>query len=124
MPAWAAGDPTRAILRHFLLVCCAFSFCWHATHGVADPQPPAPEPEPPPARQALALSQQAARTAALGAHRSSPSAVDPAAAWPIALRRVRGWLNPWRELQRLWRAWSTSPPPPPLQAMLEWGHCG
>jgi DDE superfamily endonuclease len=60
----------RAILRHLLLVCCAFSFCWHATHGIADPQPPTPPPEPGSPRQA-------ARSAARGAHRPSPSAVDP-----------------------------------------------
>jgi SRSO17 transposase len=77
----------RAIRRHFVLVCCAFSFCWHATHGVADPlppdQPPAPQrmprqrmPDPPPdpmASQATPAPWAAAR----GAHRPPPSAVDP-----------------------------------------------
>jgi hypothetical protein len=75
----------RAIRRHFVLVCCAFSFCWHATHGVADPlppdQPPARErvpkqrvPDPPPDPVA---SRAAPRAAARGAHRPPPSAVDP-----------------------------------------------
>jgi hypothetical protein len=77
----------RAIRRHFVLVCCAFSFCWHATHGVADPlppdQPPAPQrmprqrmPDPPPDPTASQAAP-AARAAARGAHRPPPSAVDP-----------------------------------------------
>jgi SRSO17 transposase len=77
----------RAIRRHFVLVCCAFSFCWHATHGVADPlppdQPPAPQrmprqrmPDPPPDPMASQAAP-GARGAARGAHRPPPSAVDP-----------------------------------------------
>jgi SRSO17 transposase len=77
----------RAIRRHFVLVCCAFSFCWHATHGVADPlppdQPPARQrmpkqwvPDPPPDPMASQAAP-AARAAARGAHRPPPSAVDP-----------------------------------------------
>jgi hypothetical protein len=76
----------RAIRRHFVLVCCAFSFCWHATHGVADPlppdQPPARQPmpkqrvpDPPP--DPMASQAAPARAAARGAHRPPPSAVDP-----------------------------------------------
>jgi hypothetical protein len=34
----------RAICRHFVLVCCALSCCWHATHGVADPCQPTSRP--------------------------------------------------------------------------------
>jgi DDE superfamily endonuclease len=77
----------RAICRHFVLVCCAFSFCWHATHGVADPLPadqsPArgrvpkqrvPDLPPDPVAPQAAP---AARAAARGAHRPPPSAVDP-----------------------------------------------
>jgi Transposase DDE domain len=77
----------RAIRRHFVLVCCAFSFCWHATHGVADPlppdQPPARQrmpkqrvPDPPPDPMASHPAP-ADRAAARGAHRPPPSAVDP-----------------------------------------------
>lgn len=40
--------------------------------------------------------------------------------WPQALRRVRGWLQPWTVLRRCWQAWSTLPPPPELQALLNW----
>src|SRR5439155_379328 len=39
--------------------------------------------------------------------------------WPQALRRVRGWLDPWTFLWRCWRAWSTAPPPSELQALLD-----
>src|SRR5918993_61852 len=39
--------------------------------------------------------------------------------WPVALRRVRGWLDPWVMLWRYWRAWSKAPPPPQLRALLE-----
>jgi hypothetical protein len=31
--------------------------------------------------------------------------------WPLALRRVRAWLDPALFLWRCWRAWSTAPPP-------------
>jgi hypothetical protein len=31
----------RAIRRHWILVCCAFSFCWHAGQTEAAPAPPA-----------------------------------------------------------------------------------
>jgi hypothetical protein len=41
----------RAIRRHWTLVCCAFSFCWHAGHAQAaqagGPTPPAATPAPP-----------------------------------------------------------------------------
>ena len=39
--------------------------------------------------------------------------------WPMTLRRVRGWLDPWTFLWRCWRAWSNAPPPPELQALLD-----
>jgi hypothetical protein len=34
------------------------------------------------------------------------------------LGRVRAWLDPWTCLWRWWQAWSTAPPPPPVQALL------
>src|SRR5215213_5934924 len=39
--------------------------------------------------------------------------------WPVALRGVRGWLDPWVMLWRYWRAWSKAPPPPQLRALLD-----
>ncbi len=40
--------------------------------------------------------------------------------WPVALRRVRAWLEPYVLLMRYWRAWSEKAPPEPLQALLDW----
>ena len=45
--------------------------------------------------------------------------------WPVALRAVRAWLEPWIMLWRYWRGWSSAPPPPALQRLLDWlwqGH--
>ena len=39
--------------------------------------------------------------------------------WPVALRHVQGWLDPWTMLWRYWRVWSSAPPPPALQALLD-----
>src|SRR6266496_768498 len=62
----------RAIRRHLVLVCCAFSFCWHATHATPDAQPvDSPPGHPPPA----APAHPAAPTAARGAIGTTPSAV-------------------------------------------------
>jgi DDE superfamily endonuclease len=51
----------RAIRRHWTLVCCAFSFCWHAGHAE-----PAQAAVPPPPRQAASLSSAATQAAARG----------------------------------------------------------
>ena len=59
---------------------------------------------------------------------SPPPARRPASAqlpsWPVALRQVRSWLDPWSFLGRCWRAWSSAPPPPELQALLGWVAMG
>ncbi|HEY5473132.1 MAG TPA: hypothetical protein VIK32_08075, partial [Candidatus Limnocylindrales bacterium] len=47
-----------------------------------------------------------------------PSPPPTSDSWPLAIRRVRGWLTPWVMLRRWWQAWSVSPPPPELQALL------
>jgi hypothetical protein len=39
--------------------------------------------------------------------------------WPVDLREVKRWLDPWVMLWRFWRAWSNAPPPPALQALLD-----
>jgi len=44
----------------------------------------------------------------------------PNVSWPVALRRAQAWLHPGTLLWRWWRAWSALPPPPPLQALLDW----
>src|SRR6202022_3739253 len=48
----------------------------------------------------------------------SRAAMTSIVAWPVTLRRVRAWLDPWACLSRWWRAWSTAPPPPEIQALL------
>jgi hypothetical protein len=103
----------RGIRRHLTLVCCAFSFCWQAQR-TPDAHPPTHDT---PDNDGGGPSTQ-------GASRPHAARWAPACSWPIALRRVRSWLTPWRWLRRLWRAWSTSPPPPPVQAMLDWVTAG
>lgn len=38
----------------------------------------------------------------------------------MALRQVRGWLEPWWRVWRYWHAWTTLPPPAELQHVLDW----
>jgi hypothetical protein len=104
------GD--RAIRRHWTLVCLAFSFCWRA--WFATPPPPASLPEAQPA-SAGARGRPPASSASL------PGGV---VAWPVTLRRVRGWLTPWVVLGRWWRAWSGAPPPLQLRLLLDSAHAG
>ncbi len=108
----------RAIRRHWHLVCCAFSFCWHAWFA---------RRRHPPHRHYLPAARRLACTrlfwpalrpvgGKMGTHsRAAPPCL---VAWPVALRRVRAWLDPWTCLWRWWRAWSTAPPPPAIQALL------
>ena len=92
-----------AIRRHQALVNCAFSFCWDARfHSHPAPHQPA-GPRPGPSRR----------------RRGPRAAVSPPApSWPLTLRAIRAWLSPWIALQRWWPAWSTAPPPPQLQALI------
>jgi quercetin dioxygenase-like cupin family protein len=43
---------------------------------------------------------------------------------PLALRKVRAWLEPYVMLMRYWRAFSDLPPPAELKALLEWVFAG
>jgi DDE superfamily endonuclease len=101
----------RAIRRHWQLVCCAFSFCWRAWFT----EPPAPSPPD---------AQPASAGARGGGPASTPSRSGAVVAWPVTLRRVRGWLTPWVVLGRWWRAWSTAPPPAQLRLLLDTAHAG
>jgi hypothetical protein len=58
--------------------------------------------------------------AGVGKINSTAQRLRPLRSWPVALRAVRAWLEPWIMLWRYWRAWSEQPPPPPLRALLEW----
>ena len=105
----------RAMRRHWALVQCAFAFCWWAemrTPMEAISQDGGGEAVP--ARE---------RGGKGGGADGSPRP-RPGRCWPRALRRVRAWLEPALLLWRCWRAWSDRPPPPPLQALLDWLHQG
>src|SRR5215208_127080 len=99
----------RAILRHWHLVFCAFSFCWwayirrYANMAITDALP---ETQP--------VGEEAG-----GKEGESEKERRPPLSWPLALRQVQSWLNPWVMLWRFWRAWSKAPPPPQLQALLD-----
>ena len=92
-----------AIRRHQVLVNCAFSFCWDAWSMTTRHRTILRHRGPDPA-----------------AERGGPPAAvpPPAPSWPRALRAIRAWLSPWIALQRWWPAWSTAPPPPQLQALM------
>ena len=96
----------RAIRRHWPLICCAFSCCWRTwSHA-----PPASESAVAPAH----TDTTAGRGERCAAH---PRPAHPC--WPVALRRVRGWLDPWTFLRRCRQAWAgPAPPPPDLQLLL------
>ena len=100
----------RAIRRHWMLVCCPFSFCRQASgspsipHCLVEPSPSDP---------------QAAPSAARGPSRPgihTESAVRNS--WPAALRAVRAWLAQRSVLRHCWRSWSPAPPPAALQRLL------
>jgi hypothetical protein len=103
----------RAIRRHWQLVCCAFSFCWRAF--LAEHPPPRRPPD-----------EQAADAAAVGGRRPvrPPGPTVAVVAWPVTLRRVRGWLTPWVVLGRWRRAWSGALPPLRLRLLLDSAHAG
>ena len=114
-----------AMHRHWALVCCAFAFCRYAESQQYPALAPAPvedhsrptaaaaSPAPPPAATAEAAE------AGRGKSSGTPPLLRPLRSWPVALRAVRAWLEPWIMLWRYWRAWSTVPPPAPLCALLD-----
>lgn len=109
-----------AIRRHWVLVWCAFSFCWwHLSHGGGE-EPDGQAPVGRADRDARAPGEEAGR----GGNQRALGKRRPAVCWPAALRKVRGWLEPWLMLGRYWRAWSRQPPPPELQALLAWVQRG
>ncbi len=59
-----------------------------------------------------------------GEKRSGERPEPPCLSWPLALRRVRAWLEPYVMLMRYWRAYSDLPPPAELKALLEWVFSG
>jgi hypothetical protein len=72
-----------AIRRHWQLIFCAFSFCWWAyirRHYEVTPVDVAPETRPVP--------EEVGGKEEVGKERLPLS-------WPVALRQVRSWLDPW-----------------------------
>jgi hypothetical protein len=104
----------RAIRRHWALGCCAFACWWYHQRHLADDDgdQPAMADAPAPA---------AAEEVGWGKSTADPR---PTVTWPAALRAVRAWLEPWGRLWRSWRGWSRQPPPPQLQALLDWVRHG
>ena len=107
----------KAIRRHWQLVCCAFSFCWyHTGHPNSRSMEEAQEYSDPEASPPTSVPADAAGT---GKKISEEQRARSHMCWPVALRAVRGWLEPWIMLRRYWRAWSEQPPPPLLQRLLD-----
>jgi hypothetical protein len=92
-----------AIRRHQALVNCAFSFCWAA--WFAD-HPPQHDTAPPPGPG--------------GRERGAPSPPDRRRRRPGRGRcaQCAPGFSPWTVLQRWRSAWSKTPPPPQLQALI------
>jgi SRSO17 transposase len=97
-----------AMRRHWQLVCCAFAFCWQQQSDDAVGAAPARGDD-----EAQPVADEAAG-------RGEMRPMRPPGCWPVALRAVRAWLEPWVLLRRYWRAWSALPPPPALRALLEY----
>lgn len=111
VPSRFAGGPTVAITR-------PRGMRWRTPSTAAHRRPPPVPRLPRPSRRRPWGENRPAPAPALPAHR-------PRVSWPLALRQVRAWLEPWIMLARYWRGWSTRPPPPALQALLDWvgrGH--
>jgi hypothetical protein len=52
--------------------------------------------------------------------RDDLGAYEGVQSWPVALRKVRAWLEPGIMLRRYWQGWSAKPPPSALQRLLDW----
>jgi hypothetical protein len=78
----------RAIRRHWTLVCCAFSFCWHA--GQAQAAAPAAGPAPPAAPPAAAARGAQQRLDPGRRHRTGGRPGGVVAAGPAAGARLAG----------------------------------
>jgi hypothetical protein len=114
-----------AIRRHWQLVCCAFSFCWWAygadflSTAEADTLPQAN----PQNGDTQALASRSVQAPGDRGKNPEDEHRHPRS-WPEALRKVRGWLEPYVMLMRYWKAYTDVPPPKELRRLLERVFCG
>jgi hypothetical protein len=111
-----------AIRRHWHLVSCAFSLCWWAGAYPAWAEWDLPAAVTPLAHEDRGQEASAVIPLAAPGEKSghARSANEGLGRWPIALRRVRAWLEPGIMPWRYRRAWPAKPPPPALQQLLDW----
>ncbi|MFD7477809.1 hypothetical protein ACFV8Z_38310 [Streptomyces sp. NPDC059837] len=90
--------------RHQTLVNCAFSFCWDQWFALPDSwMTPRRNPD----------STTGQREGPATPHQPQQPC------WPRALHAIRSWLTPAITLNRWWRAWTDTDPPPDLQALID-----
>jgi hypothetical protein len=95
---------------------CAFSFCWWAYVQQQDTQREEIVDRAPERQPVLERPETVGEKEEQCAQRSDRWMLS---SWPVDLREVKRWLDPWVMLWRFWRAWSNAPPPPALQALLD-----
>jgi hypothetical protein len=99
-----------SILRHWQLVCLAFSFCWWACEESTEVgSPPV----------VLLGDGKRPSSTAEEPRGGKKSTTESPVSWPRALRKVRSWVQPYVMLLRYWRAYTDLPPPKELQRLLE-----
>jgi|SRR5581483_12388011 len=89
--------------------------CYHASHSSCATAPATLglSASPVPAQPDVPVPETGARKKI-----SEENDKRPRVSWPLALRAVRGWLEPWIMLRRYWHGWSQQLPPPALQLLL------
>jgi hypothetical protein len=111
-----------SIRRHWQLVCCAFTFCWWTCAGSLEATTSPPGATFKEGTETPATSMKVAGREKRKVQKGRPQ--ERPLCWPVALLRVRSWLEPWVMLWRHWRAYSGRPPPKELQKLLEWVFSG
>jgi hypothetical protein len=93
------------------LVCCAFSFCWWAC-GVEGLELVGAPPRSVLEEEEKVVPAASVRTEEGGKRSEQRRRLRaPLPPWPRALRRVRGWLEPYIMVWRYWRAFTEKDPP-------------
>jgi len=97
------------------------SWCAARSRSAGGPGSPSTPPNPCPPRRRLPppWGPRGGRRPA-----TKTSRCDVLVSWPVALRRVRGWLTPRVVLGRWWRAWSPAAPPLQLRLLLATAQAG